>query len=214
RGASRSSGELLLICNSDVTVEDGAVVALAAAMDADERFGVVGPRIMDPDGSLYPSPRRFPAMGVALGHAFLGLFAPRNRYTRRYRMLDWQQQPGPVDWVSGACFMCRRDAWDSLGGLDEAYFLYAEDVDLCWRAWKAGWKVGFEPAARVTHIGGATTSLAPYRFIVLHHRSALRFSRRYLTGWRQVLLPFTTIGLGVRLVLACAQRAARGLRDH
>ena len=214
KGAARCSGDLLLICNSDITMEPGSVDALAAALDGADRVAVVGPRIEDPDGSLYPSPRRFPGMEDALGHAFLGLFSSGNRFTRRYRMLDWDQEAGPVDWVSGACFMVRRDAWDALGGLDESYFLYAEDLDLCWRAWQAGWGVAFEPAARVVHVGGATTSLAPYRFILLHHQSALRFTRRYMTGWRRALLPAVALGLGARLVLACAQRAVRGLRGR
>jgi N-acetylglucosaminyl-diphospho-decaprenol L-rhamnosyltransferase len=213
-GASRAWGELLLVSNSDITLAPGAVDAMAAALDGDERVAVVGPRIENPDGSVYPSPRRFPGLEEAVGHAFVGLFSLGNRFTRRYRMEDWQQQPGLVDWVSGACFMCSRRSWDALGGLDESYFLYAEDLDLCWRAWQEGWKVAFEPAARVVHIGGATTSLAPYRFIVLHHRSALRFARRYLTGWRQALLPVVTAGLGARLALACAQRAVRGLRSR
>jgi N-acetylglucosaminyl-diphospho-decaprenol L-rhamnosyltransferase len=213
-GVSRSSGELLLICNSDITVEPGSIASLVAAFDADETLAIVGPRIENPDGSPYPSPRRFPRLDVALGHALLGLFSTDNRFSRRYRMEDWHQRPGPVDWVSGACFMSRREAWNALGGLDEAYFLYAEDVDLCWRAWQGGWRVGFEPRARVVHIGAATTSLAPYRFIVLHHRSALRFARRYLRGWRQVLVPGVAAGLGVRLSLACAQRAVRGLRGQ
>ena len=210
-GVSRTWGELLVICNSDITLEPGAIDAMASALDADDRVAVVGPRIENPDGSVYPSPRKFPGLAEAVGHAFMGLFALGNRFTRRYRMEDWQHQPGPVDWVSGACFMCSRRSWDALGGLDEAYFLYAEDIDLCWRAWQAGWKVVFEPAARVVHVGAATTSLAPYRFIVLHHRSALRFARRYLTGWRRALLPIVVAGLGGRLALACAQRAVRGM---
>lgn len=214
RGVSRSWGELLLICNSDITVQPGAIDAMASALDGDDRVAVVGPRIENADGSVYPTPRRFPAMAEAAGHAFGGLFSLANRFTRRYRMEDWQQRPGTVDWVSGACFMCSRRSWDALGGLDEAYFLYAEDLDLCWRARQAGWKVAFEPAARVTHIGAATTSLAPYRFIVLHHRSALRFARRYLTGWRQALLPVVAAGLGARMALACGQRAIRGRRTR
>ena len=212
KGAARGSGDLLLICNSDITMEPGSVAAMVAALDADDGVAIVGPRIEDPDGSLYPSPRRFPGLEDALGHAFVGLFSQRNRFTSRYRMLDWDQQAGTVDWVSGACFMSRRDAWDALGGLDESYFLYAEDLDLCWRAWRSGWRVAFEPAARVVHVGGATTSLAPYRFIVLHHQSALRFARRYLSGWRRAFVPAVTVALGARLVLACAQRAVKGLR--
>ena len=215
RGAAAPGGagrDLLLVCNSDVTLEPGALKALAAALDADPALALVGPRIEDPDGSLYPSPRTFPRIGEALGHAFLGLVAPRNRFTRRYRMLDWDHAgEREVDWVSGSCFLARREAWDALGGFDESYFMYVEDVDLCWRAWREGWRVGFEPSARVVHVQGVSTDLAPYRMIVEHHRSLLRFARRSTPGPRRALLPLVAAGLGARAALACAQRALSGL---
>ncbi len=213
RGAARCAGELLLVCNPDVTFEPGALKSLVAAIDTDDRLALVGPRIEGADGSLYPSPRTFPAIGDALGHAFLGLVAPGNAFTRRYRMLDWDRgRASDVDWVSGSCFLARRPAWDALGGFDERYFMYAEDVDLCWRAWRAGWKVGFEPAARVVHVQGVSTDLVAYRMVLAHHRSLLRFSYRSTTGWRRALLPLVTAGLALRAVLACAQRAGRRRR--
>ncbi len=207
RGAAACAGELLLVCNPDVTFEPGAVKALVAAMHDDDRLAVVGPRLEDPDGSLYPSPRTFPGITDALGHAFLGFAAPGNRFTRRYRMLDWDHtEAGVVDWVSGSCFLARRTAWDELGGFDEDYFMYAEDVDLCWRAREAGWRVGFEPGARVIHVQGVSTDLVAYRMILHHHRSLLRFSVRTTTGWRRALLPAVAAGLALRAVLACLQR--------
>ena len=100
----------------------------------DPRLAVVGPRIDNPDGSLYPSARRFPKMADAAGHAFLGMVWRGNPFTRRYRMLDWDHaQAGPVDWVGGACMLVRRTAFEQVGGFDPAYFMYVEDVDLCWR---------------------------------------------------------------------------------
>jgi N-acetylglucosaminyl-diphospho-decaprenol L-rhamnosyltransferase len=213
RGAAGCAGALLLICNPDVTFEPGALERLVAALDADDRLALVGPRIEALDGSLYPSPRTFPGMGDALGHAFLGLVVPGNPFTRRYRMLDWDHtRAGEADWVSGSCFLVRRDAWEALGGFDEAYFMYVEDVDLCWRAWKTGWKVGFEPAARVRHVQGVSTDLAAYRMIVAHHRSLLRFSARSTTGWRRALLPLVAVGLALRGLLACSQRALLRVR--
>ena len=93
-----------------------------------------------------------------------------------------------VDWVSGACFLARRQAFDELGGFDEAYFMYAEDIDLCWRAKQAGWKVNYVPGAVVTHLQGASTDLHPYRMLVAHHRSAYRFASRTVHGWRRATL--------------------------
>ena len=185
-------------------------------LEADPALGIVGPRIEEPDGSLYPSARAFPAMGDAVGHAFLGLVAPRNRFTRRYRMLDVDPSvPRRVDWVSGACMLVRRRCFDQLGGFDEGYFMYGEDVDLCWRAWRAGWEVGYEPGATVVHVQGVSTDRAPYRMIAEHHRSLLRFWWRTTPGPRRVVLaPVVAAGLALRVVLAWAQRGLERARGR
>lgn len=213
RGAAAATGDLFLVCNSDVVYEPGSVKALADALEADPAVGIVGPLIENVDGTVYPSPRRFPDLKVAMGHAFLERLVPRNPYTRRYRMLDFDRtRPAAVDWVSGACFLARRRTWDDLGGFDEAYFMYVEDVDLCWRARAGGWAVAFEPAARVVHVQGVSSDQAPYRMIVEHHRSLLRFYRRTATGRGATLAPVVAAGLAVRAVLACARRSVVGLR--
>jgi N-acetylglucosaminyl-diphospho-decaprenol L-rhamnosyltransferase len=209
RGVALTTAPYVMILNPDAVVHPGAVKALAATLDADEALAVVGPRVDNPDGTIYPSARRFPELGVAAGHAFLGLLAPANRFTRNYRMLDADRsRSGPVDWVSGTCMLVRRDAFDAVGGFDEAYFMYVEDVDLCWRLWQAGWRVAYEPGARVTHAVGASSDLAPYRMIAAHHRSLLRFAAKTTTGRRRALLPVVAAGLGVRTLLAWAHRAA------
>ncbi len=211
-GAAATTGRLVLVMNPDAVVEPGAVRILAAALDNDEGLAVVGPRVENPDGTCYPSARRFPDLAVAAGHAFVGLVRPDNRYTRRYKMLDVDRdQPRDVDWVSGTCMLARRDAFDAVGGFDPAYFMYVEDVDLCWRLHGAGWRVGYEPGARVIHTVGASSDLAPYRMIAAHHRSLLRFASRTATGPRRALLPVVAAGLAVRTLLAWAQRARRGL---
>lgn len=211
RGAALVSGEYVVVCNPDITVEPDAVDILVAAMEKDRRLAIVGPLVRNPDGSVYPTPRVFPRLIDAAGHAFLGMLAPRNRFTRRYRMLDLDRSvpSADVDWVSGSFFLARREAWDALGGFDEGYFMYAEDTDLCWRAHRAGWRVGFEPAARVTHVQGASTDKTPYRMIVAHHRSLLRFSARTAAGVERALLPFVAVALALRTVIALAHRAAR-----
>ncbi len=120
-------------------------------------------------------------------------------------MLDWDHtRAGPVDWVSGACMLVRRSAFEQVGGFDPAYFMYVEDVDLCWRLGQAGWTVGYEPAGRVVHTVGASSQLAPYRMILAHHRSLLRFANRTTIGPRRVVLPAVAAALGVRTCLAWA----------
>ena len=109
--------------------------------------------------------------------------------------------------------MIRRTLMDQIGSFDEAFYMYCEDVDLCWRLWHGGWRVGYEPAGRVIHTVGASSELAPYRMIVAHHRSLLRFSANTSRGPRRLLLPVVAAGLAVRTVLAWLQRARRG-RPH
>jgi N-acetylglucosaminyl-diphospho-decaprenol L-rhamnosyltransferase len=215
RGVAATTGDLVLVCNPDVVVEHGAVAALTAALRADAGLALVGPRLSDPAGKVYPSHRRFPGMVDSVGHAFVGMVWPGNPFTRRYRMLDDDRaRAAAVDWVSGACFLARRSAWEELGGFDEAYFMYAEDVDLCWRAHRAGWRVGFEPAARVAHRQGVSTDQVPYRMIVRHHRSLLRFFRRSAPPGRRWLLPAVAAGLALRTVLACAHRRLQVRRER
>ncbi len=209
RAAARTdpASKYLLCMNPDAVVEPGSLKALVETLENRPEVGVVGPRIEDPDGTLYPSARTFPALGDSVGHAFVGLVWPTNPFTRRYRMLDWDHAvAADVDWVSGACFLVRRSAWEALGGFDEAYFMYAEDVDLCWRAGRAGWKVTYEPAARVVHVQGVSTDRHPYRMIVEHHRALLRFAARSSQGRERLLLPLMAAGLVVRTPLAWLHR--------
>ena len=210
--AASGDSEYVLVCNPDLRVHPGAVERLTAALDAHADWAIVGPRIVDPAGEEYPSVRRFPSMTDAAGHALLALFRPDNRFTRRYRDRVGEEVRR-VDWVSGACFCARRTALEELGGFDEAYFMFAEDIDLCWRAHQAGWGVGVEPHAAVTHVHGVSRRRHPYRMLVAHHRSALRFEARRARGAERLALPAAAAVLGVRLGMALAEEALRRRRE-
>lgn len=202
--------DVLLVCNADVVVDPGAAKALVAALEEDPELGIVGPRIDNSDGTLYPSARIVPNPIDAAGHAFLGLVKPDNRFTRRYRLLDWDHAtPRRVDWVSGACFAIRRDVFDRLGGFNEDYYMYLEDIDLCHRAGRLGVGVGYDPAAHVMHVGGVSTRQLPYKMLAEHHRSVLRWwwtSHRWPT---RALVPVVALGLGVRFVVSVGVRSLR-----
>lgn len=211
RGVAGTTEQYVLVLNPDVVVEPGAVKALTAALERDAKLGIVGPKVEEPDGTRYPSARRFPDLVTAAGHAFLGYVAPGNRFSRAYKLADWDpDRAADVDWISGSCFLVRRVAYEAVGGFDEAYFMYAEDVDLCWRLWRAGWRVGYEPAARVVHAGAASTNQAPYRMILEHHRSLWRFARKSTEGTQRLALPLVAVGLVARTGTAWAQRALEG----
>jgi N-acetylglucosaminyl-diphospho-decaprenol L-rhamnosyltransferase len=205
-GAARTRAPAVLVCNADVLVHQGAVAALVASLDADPSIGIVGPRLLNSDGSVYPSARSFPSLVDAVGHGVLGTVWAGNPFSRRYKLLDWDHRSERrVDWVSGACLLVRRRAWDEIGGFDPSFFMYMEDVDLCWRARRAGWTVTYQPAGEVTHAQGVSTNAVPYRMILAHHRSLWRFGCRTTTGWRRSLLPAVGAGLAARAGVACLQ---------
>lgn len=209
RGVAATTSELVLVCNPDLSVSPGALTELVAVFDADPRAAIVGPFIRTPQGDRYPSARQFPSLPDAAGHALLGQFIPQNPFTRAYVQADLAVEPDSVrqvDWVSGACFLVRRSAFEQVGGFDETYFMYAEDVDLCWRLGRSGWHIVYAPGAVVTHLQGVSTARHPYRMIVEHHRSLLRFANRSTVGWRRVLLPLVAVGIGVRAVLVGLRR--------
>jgi N-acetylglucosaminyl-diphospho-decaprenol L-rhamnosyltransferase len=213
QGVAATSEPYVLVLNPDVIIEPGTVKTLAAALDRDDRLAIVGPRVEEPDGSLYPSVREFPDLLTAAGHAFLGYIAPRNRFSRAYKLLDWDHsRAGEVPWVSGSCMLVRRSAYEAAGGFDHRYFMYVEDVDLCWRLRRDGWRIGYEPEARVVHAGAASTNQAPYRMIMEHHRSLWRFAARSTSGPHRLALPLVAVGLTARTGLAWAQRALETAR--
>ncbi len=215
RGLAAARDERVLILNADVVVSPGAVKTLVDALEADPGVGIVGPRLNQVDGRFYPSARRFPRLRDAIGHAFLGLLNTNNRFSRRYLMTDVDATVArDVDWVSGACFLARRQTLDEIGGFDEAYFMYLEDVDLCWRASRAGWRIRYEPVAHVTHVQGVSTAQTPYRMLAAHHSSLLRFWWRTTPWLGRLLAPAVVAGLGLRLAVMVTRRALSGRRGN
>ncbi len=209
RGVAVTGGDPVLVCNPDVEVSPDALDRLVDALARDPGLGLVGPLVRSTTGERYPSARRFPSLFDAAGHALLGLFAPDNRFTRSYRLDDVALSgTRDVDWVSGACFAVRRAAFEQVGGFDESYFMYAEDVDLCWRLGQVGWRVAYVPDAAVAHVQGVSTARHPYVMLVHHHVSLFRFAVRSSRGWRRLALPAVAAGLAVRAVLALAHHVA------
>jgi N-acetylglucosaminyl-diphospho-decaprenol L-rhamnosyltransferase len=214
RGVARTSTPYVLIVNPDVVVEPGSTSVLLDVLEGEPSVAIAAPRIETPDGQLYPNARTFPDLSDAAGHAFLHFVWPSNPFSRRYKMLDWDHAAAAdVDWVAGTHLLVRRSAWDEVGGFDEAFFMYLEDVDLCWRLRQRGWRTRYEPAARVEHAIGRSTDQTPYRMIAAHHRSLLRYAAKTSRGRKRLLLPVIALALGIRTLLAWVQRAARG-RPH
>jgi N-acetylglucosaminyl-diphospho-decaprenol L-rhamnosyltransferase len=201
--AAAPARRYLLVSNPDVVVHEGAVAALVAFLDEYPNVAIVGPQIVRPDGSVYPSQRVFPNFWLAGLHALLAPLWPSNPFTRRYRS---PRKDGSVDWVSGAFFLARRDRFEEVGGFDERYFMFAEDMALCWQMRAHGHDVAATPDALVTHIEGVSRARASREMLIAHHRSAMRFEWQTASGWRRVLAPIATLVLGVRLCVVLVIR--------
>jgi N-acetylglucosaminyl-diphospho-decaprenol L-rhamnosyltransferase len=209
-GIAATRAPVVAVCNPDLLVAPGTAAAVLGRLDTEPDLAAVGPAVFEPDGSRYPSARQVPRLVDAVGHGTVGLVKRENRFTRRYRELDADPTlPRDVDWVSGAAVWLRRSALEEVDGWDDGYFMYVEDVDLCWRLGHAGWRVAYEPGGAVTHVQGASTARHPYRMIVEHHRSLLRFAGKRWRGWRRVLLVPAAGYLGVRTGLSIGVQAAR-----
>ena len=177
-GAGAVSGEDLLMLNADVVLTAGATAGLTERLHSDRRIAVVGPRIFA-HGEVQLSARAFPSLRT-------GLFGRRSLLTRilvRAQRYPTELRParrgsGRVDWVSGACMLVRRSAFEAVNGFDEGYWMYWEDADLCRRLGNDGWQVHFEPAVVVHHATGASGVSA--RTIRAFHESAARFAARHI----------------------------------
>jgi len=162
--------------------------------------------VRNPDGTVYTSGRRFPSVVDAVGHAFVSLVRKDNAFTRRYQMDGWDRTTErEVDWVSGACMLLPRAAFDAVGGFDEGFPLYAEELDIATRLRDVGWSVLFTPEVEITHAIGVSTGgdRRPHRLVVMHSDSLFRYYARHRAeGWRRVTLPVAWLALRARAEIA------------
>ncbi len=175
-------GRDVALLNSDTIVHPSAIRRVTEFMKDRPEVGIVGPKLLNPDGSLQFSCRRFPnPVGAAFRNTLLGRIFPNNRFTRDYLMTDWgHDEPREVDWVSGAAMFIRSELIAQIGGLDPDFVMYCEDVDLCKRAKNAGWKVMYLPDAVITHAIGRSSDQAPNRMIARFHISMLRYYTKHI----------------------------------
>lgn len=197
RGARQ---DLVVVANPDVVWEPGSLDALLAAADRHPTAGAFGPALLNEDGSVYPSARELPSLTQGVGHALLGKVWPGNPWTRAYqRRQETAGTERVAGWLSGACLLLRREAFEAVGGFDESYFMFFEDVDLGERLALAGWANVYVPSARVVHVGGTSWKAKPARMISAHHASARQYlHRRYHRWYQWPVRAAITAGLAVR----------------
>lgn len=209
-GIAATSATIVAVCNADLRVNPGTAAALLTRFHNEPNLGAVGPAVFSASGEHFPSARKVPRLRDTVGHGTLGLLMPKNRFSRSYKELDADpKQSRDVDWVSGAAVWLRRSAINQVGGWDDGYFMYVEDVDLCWRLGNAGWRVAYEPEGSVVHIGAVSTDRHPYRMIVAHHRSLGRFAAKRWQGGKRILLLPATIYLALRALVIMGAKALR-----
>ncbi len=194
----------VVIANPDIRIAPGAVDELVDASTRLPRAGALGPLIREDDGEVYPSARDLPSLRTGVGHAAFVRVWPGNPWTRRYRN-DREVRERAAGWLSGAFLVVDRAVFEAIGGFDESYFMYFEDVDLGRRISESGHVNYYVPSAEVVHSGAASTRHAPRAMIVAHHRSAYRFLASKYRGW--YLWPLRA---ALRVGLAFRARVARG----
>jgi N-acetylglucosaminyl-diphospho-decaprenol L-rhamnosyltransferase len=173
----------VLVSNPDIEIHPGAIDELVRVGESDARIGAVGP-LVETDGEIYPSARAIPSLRMGLGHALFANIWPENPWSRRYHS-DNERPPRERDagWLSGSCLLVRREAFEAVGGFDERFFMYFEDVDLGYRLAKAGWRNRYAPSATVMHSGAHSTDEHSTKMVLVHHESAYRFLSSKYRGW-------------------------------
>ncbi|MEB3982258.1 glycosyltransferase family 2 protein [Mycobacterium sp. 663a-19] len=189
----------VIVANPDVQWGPGSIDALLDAATRWPRAGALGPLIRDPDGSVYPSARHLPSLIRGGMHAVLGPVWKRNPWTAAYRQERLEPTERSVGWLSGSCLLVRRSAFERVGGFDERYFMYMEDVDLGDRLGRAGWQSVYVPSAEVLHHKGHSTGHDPASHLAAHHQSTYIFLADRYSGRLRAPLRWTLRGsLAVR----------------
>ena len=205
-GLQESSAPYVVLLNPDTFVIDGSLWVAIGYMETNREVAILGPKILNNDGSVQGSARAFPSAitGLFGRNTFLTRLFPNNRFSRRNVATHKSDgiTPVEVDWVSGACMVVRREAIHDVGFLDERFFLYWEDADWCRRMWEAGWKVVYYPQASVKHLVGGSSERSRFRSTVEFHKSAYRLFAKHAKGAQRFAIPLAMWALGVRLLLS------------
>jgi GT2 family glycosyltransferase len=210
-GIGAGTAPYVLLLNPDTVVEQGCLDRLLAVMDARPEVGISGPRLVREDGELdHAAKRTFPTPASALGY-----FSGMARWSRSDGALARYTAPGvasgPVDAVNGAFMLIRRAVLEQIGGLDEGYWMYMEDLDLCYRASRGGWTVWYEPSATATHVkGGSSGRIRGPRLVYAFHYGMYRFYRKHYASERNPALNLLVYaGIWTRMAATVIVNAVR-----
>lgn len=183
-GVRFSRGEYILVLNPDTVISENALDKMVVFMKNNTDAGILGPKLLNPDGTLQFSCRKFFTLrAIFVRRTFFGRIFPNSKSLREYLMSDWDHNDvREVDWLMGACLLVRRNVLDVAGLFDEKYILYFEDVDLCYRVKKAGYKVYYYPEAIISHSYQRESEKIFSKKMAWHIQSAIRFFNKF--GWK------------------------------
>jgi GT2 family glycosyltransferase len=190
QGIENSSGGYVLLLNPDTQLREDSLALMYQFMEENLKAGALGPKLLNPDKTTQPSCREFPTFSTLIWE-FSGLsrLFPRSKILGRWRMGYFAfDQTREVDQPMGSCLMFRRETLEEVGLLDENFPMFFNDVDICYRIKKTGWKIYFYPEALVIHQKGASTSKVKRRMIWLSHLAFYRFFKKHKTGLANRLL--------------------------
>jgi GT2 family glycosyltransferase len=212
-GIEQCSGEAVLLLNPDCTATPGMVERLWDVLSKNPRAGMAGPLLQNPDGSEQRGGRRFaptPERALAASFLFRRLAPATSGFNLCGQPLP--EGPVPVEAISGACMMLRREALADAGTMDEGYFLHCEDLDLCVRFRERGWDVLFDPQSRAVHLKGVSSRRRPLAVEWHKHRGMLRyFEKHFRKRYPVILVPLVHLAVWFRFTLACIQKWIQNL---
>jgi N-acetylglucosaminyl-diphospho-decaprenol L-rhamnosyltransferase len=212
-GIAAATGRYVLILNPDTQVVGDALTALVNYADAHPDVGVVAPQLLNTDGSVQSSRRRFPTLMTALFEStWLQSIAPRG-VLRDYYLLDrTDDETQEVDWAVGACLLVRREVMDQVGTLDERFFMYSEEMDWCRRIKQAGWKMVYLPEAQVIHHMGKSSDQVVAQRHIYFQTSKVRYFRKHHGKWVAGLLRAALLAMVVWQLMLEAAKGLIGYR--
>jgi N-acetylglucosaminyl-diphospho-decaprenol L-rhamnosyltransferase len=179
-GLAMARGRFILLLNPDTEIVGEALATLIAYLQDNPDVGIAGPQLLNPDGSVQSSRRRFPTLATGFFEStWLQSLAPRRLLARYYAEDLPHGETGDVDWITGAAMMARQEVVEQVGGLDPGYFMYSEELDWCRRIRAAGWRVVYLPAAQIVHHAGKSSEQAVTARHINFQRAKLRYYQKY-----------------------------------
>ncbi len=201
QGIKCSRGQFVLLLNSDTKILDNAMDKTITFMKKNPDASIVGCKLLNPDGTLQPSCRSFPSIwNIFTESTFLYKIFPKNKLLGKYYMCYFEHNSIlQVDVVMGAFMMIRREVFENIGYFDEAYFMYTEETELCFRAKARSYNVYFLPTSQIIHYGGGSKNNEQKYYLNMHH-SQLQFIRSNFYGFNKLLgIILKLLGITIRI---------------